>query len=85
MTSPAEKLAAKKRRKLPTRSHPAGPMKCLLLKNRRELGLSTRDVATALPMSVAGYNRIERGHDPMLSTARKLAAFFGKTVEEIWP
>lgn len=52
---------------------------------REGLRLSIKDVATAVGMTQSGYCVIEHGTDPLLSTARTIATFFGKSVEELWP
>jgi DNA-binding XRE family transcriptional regulator len=87
--TPAEDLAKRKRRQRPPRnkSKKTGRVvtwECRLTTMRDELNLSLRDVATAVGMSVAALHQIEHGTDPMLTTARKLAEFFGTTVEQIW-
>ncbi|MBK8270205.1 MAG: helix-turn-helix transcriptional regulator [Planctomycetes bacterium] len=57
---------------------------CRVRELRNELNLSLREVALILHMSAANIHRIERGSDVPLSTARRIAAAFGKTVDEIW-
>lgn len=82
--TPAERLA-KRRKKTP---HRAGVvkavLKCRLRECREPLGLTLRDVADETGASMANLSRLERGGQVELSTAFKLAAFFGKTVQEIW-
>jgi DNA-binding XRE family transcriptional regulator len=51
---------------------------------RLELGLSLKAVGEEIGMTQAGLWNIEHGTDPMLTSARKIAKFFGKTVDEIW-
>lgn len=86
--TPAEKLAASKP---PRRTKPAKPRygraypwDCRCRQARQSHRLSLRDVATAVKLSIAGLCEIERGSDPQLTTARRLAAFYGRTVEELW-
>lgn len=86
--SPAEKLSRDK----PYRRSPSGKGEpreavwiCCCRERREALRLSLRDVAAAVGLSVTGYWQIERGSDPQLTTARRLAAFFGATVEQLWP
>ena len=56
------------------------------MRERREaLRLSLHVVAKALGMSVSGLHAIDTGSDPQLTTARRIAAFFGTTIEELWP
>ena len=86
----AELLAAGKPRRRPKRNGPASPRRAAAwlttLRDRREsLDLSMRDVAEAVGLSIGGYFAVEHGTDPMLTTAVKIAAFFGATVEELWP
>ena len=88
--TPAELLAAGKRRERPKRNGPATPPRkavwAATLRARREaLNLSMRDVAVAVGLSLPCYWAIEHGTDPMLTNARKLADFYGATVEELWP
>ncbi len=88
--TPAEKAAAakppRKNGPLPKeRSKRRYPWDCLVRAMRISLRLAMRDVAKGCGLSIAGLSEIERGTDPQLTTARKLATFFGKTIEEIWP
>ena len=88
--TPAEQLAASKPRQRPKRNGPATPSRkavwAATLRARREsLDLSMRDVAQAVGLSVACYFAVEHGTDPMLTTARRVADFYGATVEELWP
>lgn len=81
--TPAERLSVKKpvrKLKAPT----AGVFICRIRALREPLRLTVRDVATAVGMSSAGLHAIENGSDPMLSTALKLAEFFGRDICEIW-
>lgn len=83
--TPAEKLAAQKPKK-PRRTSPDRkyPWKCGIRDERKKLGLSSQDVAKAVGISQACLIAIERGSGPNLSTAMRLAAFFGRTVEQLW-
>lgn len=88
--TPAELLAASKpRRRAKRNGPPAGPRTAVwaaAIRHRREaLNLSMRDVAAAVGLSLPCYWSVEHGTDPMLTTARRIAAFFGATVEELWP
>ncbi len=86
--TPAEKLAAKKPWRRPPRNKVAYRRivwRSTVRETREALRISLRDVARACKMSVTALWQIEQGGDPMLSTAMKLAVFFGKTVEELWP
>lgn len=82
--TPAEQLSARLRK----RSRPVGGRKvvwcCKLLEKRRALDLSLRDIEAATGINNATLSQTERGADPTLLTAWKIAAFFGCTVEEIW-
>lgn len=80
--TPAELLASKK-----TKFNGASPKAvwCCACKTVREkLGLSTRNVALAVGMNSSTYWRIECGSDVTLTDARKLARFFGMSLEELW-
>ncbi len=83
MTSPAEAIAAKKppRRE---RKKPVLSWVCLLRQRRKDLGLTLREVAEGSGIHLQTIHTLEGGTDPMLSTARQLAAFFGEPVEAIW-
>jgi DNA-binding XRE family transcriptional regulator len=85
--TPAEKLAKRKPRKRPRRnaSKLAPVLKCNLREIREALNLSLNVVAAALNLSVSGLFAIEHGRDTQMTTAKKLAKFYGKTLEEIWP
>jgi DNA-binding XRE family transcriptional regulator len=86
--SPADILASKKQwRRQPCNKRPA-PRKshwmCRIREVRESKRLAMRDVAKAVDMSVTTLFQIEKGTDPMLSTAMKLAAFFAMDVVELW-
>jgi DNA-binding XRE family transcriptional regulator len=87
--TPAEALSAAKRLKRPPRkpgTRTYGPWVGNSIRERRDaLGLSLRDVADAIGISNPGLFAVEKGGDPQLTTAYKLAAFFGCSVEAIWP
>lgn len=87
--SPADKLAATKRPKAQAKPGKGGnrrkhPWTCKARELRQSKRLSMRDVADALNLSVAGYYEIEHGGDPLLTTARDIANFFGTTTDELW-
>ena len=48
------------------------------------LSLSFDEVVNALGISRTAYWQIEKGGDPMLTTATKIATFYGKEVSELW-
>lgn len=86
--SPAEKMAAKK----PWRREPrnkAAPRKavwvCAIRERRESLRLSLRDVARGVGLSVTALHQIEHGSDPRLTTARRIAEFFGAATDDLWP
>lgn len=88
--TPAEHLASTKTRQRPRRNEcvkmrHAPVWSCRVREVRERLNLSLADVAKAVGLSVTGLFQVEHGGDPMLSTASKLAAFFGKRVEFLWP
>lgn len=85
--TPAEKLAAEKPWRPAPRNHvkPRKTVwKCGLRAAREKLRISLRDVAKACGISVTALWQIEMGTDPMLTTATKLAAFFGMRIDELW-
>lgn len=83
--TPAEQLAVTKPRNIKksncTRKLPWAPR---LKQLRERLRLSLDEVAEAAQLSKTGLWELEQGGDPMLSTAARLAEFFGKSIEEIW-
>lgn len=86
--TPAENLSEQKKPKATAnrKSTSARPpvFSCGIRAVRENLGLSLRDVSQAVGFSIAALWQIEHGTDPMLSTAFKLAAFYGCSVEELW-
>lgn len=91
--TPAEQLSqikAEKKRQRPRRSQSplSGNRKCPLICHvaalRETLNISYRETADAVGISHATLYQIERGGSPTLITALKLAAFFGRPIEQIW-
>ncbi len=88
MPSPAELMAARKAKRKPkaacqtVRNY---PWKCLVRQYRTKNNLTSKEVAKAVGLSASGYFELENGQDPMLSTAKRIAAFFGVKVEVLWP
>lgn len=85
--TPAEKVAASKRRQRPKTKARVVRKAVLTTKVRdvrESLRLSLRDVADAVGLSTTALWQLERGLDCMLTTAIKLAAFYGKTINELW-
>lgn len=84
--SPAEKLALS--RPAPKPRKPGGTRtkhwSTILRKVREGYRLSQDEVCGALNMSKGGYSEIENGSDPQLTTAWKIAAFFGMRIEQLW-
>lgn len=81
--TPAEKLSAGKKRSV-TRIKSDLVLDCRVRDLRVALKLSQRDVAKAVGTSDATVCFVENGSNVGMVIALKLAAFFGKTVEEIW-
>lgn len=87
--TPAETLAADKQRQRRPRNTAKLPRNaawkvCNVREHRERLNLSLRDVATALGLSVSSYWQIEKGGDPMLRNAVKIAEFYGVGIGELW-
>ena len=83
--TPAEKLAAampKKNGRVMRKRH---RLRCTIRAKRKSLHLTIAAVADVCDEDFATVQRIEMGHDPRLSIARKLANFFGMTIDELWP
>jgi DNA-binding XRE family transcriptional regulator len=82
--TPAEKLSrSKPRRTRKPTNHPR-VWDCGIRAERERLRLSLGEVADAVGMSKCGLWQVENGSDPMLTTAAKLAEFFGKRIDELW-
>lgn len=87
--TPAEKLASSRPIKREPRNLKPYKRKvtwrCECRSVRMGLRLSFDEVVKALKLSRTAYWQIEKGGDPMLTTALTIAAFYGKTVTELWP
>lgn len=81
--TPAEHAARSKAKKKKFHLHPHWAP--TLREVRNSLGLSLYDVKQATGIAESAMSRIERGTDPMLSTALKLAVYYGRPVEVLWP
>lgn len=81
--TPAERIAKQKkpRRKL---SGKDTPWICTIGDERRRLGLSQDDVCEEIGLSKSSLSVIEHGTDPLLSTATRLADFFGLPISIFW-
>lgn len=88
--SPAELVAKMKpataKKMVRVRNRPHNP---ILLAERERLGLTLVEVSSGIAaiqeLSVTAIMSAERGYDVRLSTAKTLAAFYGMTIEELWP
>jgi len=85
--TPAEILAAARVSKMRRRVAPldAPTWNCAARQIRESLELTASAVAKAIGVSPSTLSAIERGADPMLSTARKLADFYGRSIDSLWP
>lgn len=82
--TPAEQLSrSKPRRTRKPTNHPC-VWQCTVRDERERLRLSIRDVSEAVGLCTTAVWQIERGSDPQLTTAWKLAEFFGKPIAELW-
>lgn len=59
--------------------------KCAVANLRQARGLTVRAVAKGTGLTISAISVIERGSDPQLTTAHKLADFFGVRLEQLWP
>ena len=86
--TPAEKLSKAKPRKREPRNKKPAPFKpdwhCACRELREQLRLGFDEVVKALGMSRTAYWKIEKGGDPMLTTAVKIATFYGRDVSQLW-
>lgn len=86
--TPAEKLAKKKTRKRAARNQAnrlLGIHRCNIREIREAIGITVSDAAKGAGITPAGMSVIERGSDVTLSTMKKLARFYGKSFDELWP
>ena len=58
---------------------------CNLRFLRDKHNLTMDQVALGVSLSKTAYWQIEHGSDPMLTSAKRIAEFFGQRVETIWP
>lgn len=58
---------------------------CNLRYLRDKHNLTMDQVAAGVLLSKTAYWQIEHGSDPMLTSARRIADFFGQRIETIWP
>ena len=82
--SPAERIASAKPKRKPGRERRMDHV-CRVRERRKALRLTLDEVCEALGISKAALSYLERGATPTLERARKLAEFFGVTVDELWP
>ena len=87
--TPAEKLSLEKNNTIAVRpSKPPRTRKILLDSTasefRNRLRLSQQDVADALSLCVPSVRSAEVGHELSLTTAIKIAQFYGVPVEQLW-
>lgn len=85
--SPAETLASSKTvsRRIPQGIERKKVWHCLLREKRTALRLTLRDVAEAVGISVTALQAIDTGGELCLTNAKKIAAFFCVTIDEMWP
>lgn len=85
--TPAEQASEKKTIKAKVYAVNGRPIiwRCQLYEKRIALNLTLRDVEKGCGVSNAVLSTVERGTDPQLTTACRIAAFFGCSVEEMWP
>lgn len=82
--SPADRLASSKEGRRRGRGKKA--LWVVELRAQREArGLTLKDVAEAVRISIAYLSALELGHaEPSLSVAYRLALFYGSSVQHIW-
>lgn len=84
--SPAEKLAsAKSKKRVDRKAKATGTLVCTCRRIRQRLNLTIADVSDATGISKQCVCVVERGAETTITTARKLATFYGKTLDELWP
>ncbi len=58
---------------------------CTLRARRHDMGLTIRQFAEISGLPSGNVGQIERGCDVCLTTAHKLAQFFGCPIADLWP
>lgn len=53
-------------------------------KRRGELGMTLDQLSTESGIPISTISEVEHGAEPLVTTALKLAAALGKTIEELW-
>jgi len=86
--SPAGRLAASKPRAARKYRHGVPRFNVVyqttILEHRNALGLTMRDVAAAVGLSLTGMFAVEHGGNVELRHAMDIAEFFGVTIETLW-
>lgn len=90
--SPAERLAAQKRKPVVTpkpgvkRVRKAQRVVCVMRRHRKRLDLTLNDVCVGTGVNTMQLSLYENGKvEPKVTTAIKLAAFYGVPVSDLWP
>lgn len=86
--TPAEKLSrACPRQRAPRNTVPTRRKvwKCLIREMREAHHLSLRTTAEAVHLALSALHAIENGGDPQLTSARRIAVFFGCSTDDLWP
>lgn len=85
--TPAQKLGKlKRRRREPRNVRPVAAVvwETSIRAMRESLRLSLRDVAKAVGLAVNSYWKIENGCEPTLSSAWRIAEFYGRRIDQLW-
>ena len=64
---------------------PIAHKKCNLIVVRERLGISQPEMAVKIGLSPSGLWKLEQGTAVKLNIARKIARFYGKSIDELWP
>jgi len=59
--------------------------RCNLVSTRERMGVSQPEMAVRIGLSPSGLWKIEQGTAVKLSVARRIAAFYGKSIDDLWP
>ncbi len=84
--SPAEQLAKSRsdRKQLKKKTSESLIWKCEISTIRKGLGLTLLEVCKSVKLSHRALRQIEAGFDLRLSTAYRIAEFYGKSVSDLW-
>ncbi len=85
MKKAAQKIVRQVIAKTNSLNAPIAHKKCNLIVVRERMGVSQPEMAVKMGLSPSGLWKIEQGTAVKLNVARKIAKFYGKSIDELWP